>query len=147
MGRMRRRLEKAALVSGMVLATLNVWTGAPLLALWVGSRATGSGSISMVAVLLVVVTMSAVAWVLLRALAWMDVEYRALSGRDRVVHRQLPWLRSMRGERPHVAGDGRPALDVLDYVLVAVVTACVIAFEIWFFFFSTSPIDGRSGRG
>jgi len=31
--------------------------------------------------------------------------------------------------------------------LVIVVVACVLAFEVWFFFFSTSPIDQRSGRG
>lgn len=135
------------LVSGMVLTTLNVWTGAPLLGLWVGSRATGDGTISMLAILVVVVVMATAAWLLLRALAWMDVAYRQLSGHDRVVHRQLPWLRSMRGERPHVAGDGRPAMDALDYVLVGVVIVCVVAFEVWFFFFSTSPLDGRSGRG
>jgi hypothetical protein len=52
----------------------------------------------------------------------------------------------MRGERPHDPTGSGPALTALDYVLVAVVVACLIAFEVWFFFFSSSPIDQRSGR-
>jgi hypothetical protein len=32
-------------------------------------------------------------------------------------------------------------------VLVVVVTATLIAFEIWFAFLSGSPFDARSGRG
>jgi hypothetical protein len=144
---MRRRLERVALVSGMVVASVNVWTGVPLLGLWVGAQAVGdSGLISMPAVLLAVVTMGTAGLVVVRSLAWLDVRLRHLDGRDRVVHRQLPWLRSMRGERAHHPESG-PSLDALDYVLVGVVLICVAAFEVWFFFFSTSPIDGRSGRG
>jgi hypothetical protein len=35
---------------------------------------------------------------------------------------------------------------MLERILVVCVVLAVAAFEIWFFFFSTSPIDGRSGR-
>jgi hypothetical protein len=51
----------------------------------------------------------------------------------------------MRGERPHE--DARaPGLSALEVILVTSVVAVVALFEIWFFFFSTSPIDARSGR-
>jgi hypothetical protein len=79
-------------------------------------------------------------------LAILGERYERVSGIQRSVHRQLPWLRSMRGERPHDPSGSAPALTAPDYVLVVVVIACLIAFEIWFFFFSSSPIDQRSGR-
>jgi hypothetical protein len=41
----------------------------------------------------------------------------------------------------------RPSLTTLERILVVVVATAAIAFEVWFFFFSTSPIDQRSGRG
>jgi hypothetical protein len=42
---------------------------------------------------------------------------------------------------------GRPSLTALERICVGVVATACVAFEIWFFFFSTSPIDSRSGRG
>jgi hypothetical protein len=39
-----------------------------------------------------------------------------------------------------------PVLAALDYVLVVVTASPLLAFEIWCFFFSSSPIDQRSGR-
>jgi hypothetical protein len=142
----KQRLEQVALISGMTLGTINLWTGVPLLALWLGSRATGGASISMLAVLVVIVTMAAGSFAVLRALAWLDARQRRLTGRERTVRQHTPWLRSMRGERPHDTATGQSQLAALDYVLVAVVVACVVAFEVWFFFFSPSPLDQRSGR-
>jgi hypothetical protein len=52
----------------------------------------------------------------------------------------------MRGERKQYEGE-RPQVTAPERVLVIVAVAAIIAFEIWFFFFSGSPIDQRSGRG
>jgi hypothetical protein len=52
----------------------------------------------------------------------------------------------MRGERPVYPGESA-RLTAPERTLVAVVIVAVVAFEIWFFFFSGSPIDQRSGRG
>jgi len=76
----------------------------------------------------------------------MDSRQRRLTGRERGVRRHTPWLRSMSGERPHARESSQSQLAALDYVLVAVVVAGVIAFEVWFFFFSASPLDQRTGR-
>jgi hypothetical protein len=67
----RPRLERVGLIALMGVVALNIWTGAPLLGLWVGSRVAPESGISMLA---------------------------------------------------------------------------VAAFETWFFFFSGSPLDARSGR-
>ena len=143
---MSERFRRVALVAGMGCTAMNVWLGAPLVGLWVGSRLTGGAAISMGALAAFVIVTLAVALACVQLLAVLGERYERVSGVHRSVHRQLPWLRSMRGERPHDPHGSAPALTALDYVLVAVVIACLLAFEIWFFFFSSSPIDQRSGR-
>ena len=52
----------------------------------------------------------------------------------------------MRGERPVYPGESYQ-VTAPERVMVAVVIVAVAVFEVWFFFFSGSPIDQRSGRG
>ena len=52
--RLSLRAKRVALLAGMALAAVNLFTGAPLLGIWVGSRAQGdAGGLSMTAVLVV----------------------------------------------------------------------------------------------
>jgi hypothetical protein len=140
------RLQRVALVAGMALATTSIWTGAPLAGLWVGSRVAPSSGISMPAVFAVAVTIFAVAFGLIRILAALGARYDGIVGRAPSVRQHVPWLRSMRGERPHGVPGGDASLSAVDYVLVAGVVLCWLAFEYWFFFKSGSSIDQRSGR-
>jgi hypothetical protein len=143
---MKLRIERVGLVVGMALATINIWTGAPLLAIWVGSRVQGgAGTTKMSTIVVIAAVLFALSIVLIRVLAAMDEVYGRVSGRKSRVQRHLPWLRSMRGERPHEHATDK-SLSPLELVLVVSVVVCVVLFEVWFFFFSTSPIDGRSGR-
>ena len=48
---MKARLQRVGIVAAMGVVTLNIWTGAPLLGLWVGSRVAPESGISMLAVL------------------------------------------------------------------------------------------------
>jgi hypothetical protein len=140
------RLKRTGLIAAMALASTNVWTGSPLMALWVGSRVVGSsGQISMLAVAVVAVVMGAISISLIVLLGWLGDAYDRLTGRRRAVRQHLPWLRSMRGERPHEQPEGvRPS--PLEMIVAGTVIVAVALFEIWFFFFSGSPIDQRSGR-
>src|SRR4051812_46522549 len=98
---MVKRLERVALVAAMVLATLNVFTGAPILGLWVGAHIVGdNGQITMLAVFGVTVVMFAAAYAMIVLLAWLGGVDDRLSGRSATVRRHTPWLRSMSGERP-----------------------------------------------
>jgi hypothetical protein len=130
----------------MVLVALNIWTGSPLLALWIGSRVQGSGPPSMGAVFVVAVAIAIFSLILGQVLARLGGAYDGLTGQTATVHQHVPWLRSMRGERPVYPGE-QATITGLERVLVIVVVIAALAFEIWFFFFSTSPIDQRSGRG
>jgi hypothetical protein len=140
------RLKRIGLVCLMVLLTVNVWTGGPLLALWIGSRVQASGPPSMLAVGVAAVSLGVVSYLLVKLLAWVDVVYSRVAGRPATVNRHLPWLRSMRGERPHEKKRARE-LSPLEVILIGAVVLVAVLFEIWFFFYSGSPIDQRSGRG
>jgi hypothetical protein len=129
----------------MALTSLNVWTGSPLLGLWVGSRVQGSGPPTMGAIAAVTITIAAVSAALLRLLNRINDAYDKVTGRQRR-KRQSPWLRSLRGEREDLHDPERDRLSAVERVAVGMVLLVVLAFEVWFFFFSSSPIDQRSGR-
>ena len=143
---MGSRARVVGLRMAMLLVAVNVWTGSPLAALWVGSRVARSGPPQMGPIFVVVVALAVFSAALMWLLARLDFAYRRLTGQEQHVQRHVAWLRSMRGERPQYPG-ADVNITALEKTLVAVVVAAVLAFEIWFFFFSTSPIDQRSGRG
>src|SRR6059058_4031778 len=116
----RPRAARVALVALMALATLNLWTGGPLLALWIGSRVQAEGPPSMLAVGVAAISLGVVSYVLVRLLARLDAAYGRMAGRTMTVGRHVPWLRSMRGERPH---EQRHVADLsaLELILVTMV--------------------------
>ena len=126
----------------MGVVTLNIWTGAPLLGLWVGSRVAPESGISMLAVLVVIVVIGVAVWLLMQALGYLQAAYAETSGRP-TARRQTTWLRPMSGERAHGKGAVAPPLNAADYVVVSVVVLAIAAFEVWFFFFAGSSL--RSG--
>ena len=141
------RLKRSLLLAAMAATALNVWTGSPLAALWVGSRVQGSSQQpTMGPVAVVAISMGAFSFLLLRLLRWLGGIYDSATGRRPAVREHVPWLRSLRGERPHEAGS-EYALSALDIVLCLTVIVVIAVFEYWFFFLSTSSIDQRSGRG
>ena len=140
-----RAVKRLGLLSLMSLASVNVWTGSPLMALWVGSRVYTAGASAMAAFAAVGATMLAISIALVLVLGRLGATYDQLVGRKPTTRRHTPWLRSMRGERPHEVG-GEYRLTALEKVLVVTVVLAVAVFEVWFFFYSGSPIDQRSGR-
>jgi hypothetical protein len=114
-------------------------------ALWVGSHTQGQGPPTMTAAFVVIVVLLAVSMALVRLIAVLQESYRKQAGDALHVRAHTPWLRSMRGERPVYAGESA-RVTAPERVMVVVVIAAVVAFEIWFFFFSGSPFDQRTGR-
>jgi hypothetical protein len=134
------RLRRIGLQVGMALAAINIWTGAPLLAVWVGSRVSSSAtSVTMAPVLLVVVVLFATCLGLIYVLSWTSARYDALTGRPQSVKRHVSWLRSVRGERVNWERE-RDAITPLERMLVIMVVLAFLAFEAWFFIASPSPI-------
>src|SRR3954447_10759924 len=93
-------LKKVGLVAASALCTINLWTGAPLFAVWVGSKVQGNlNNISMTALFSVVGVLAGTVCLLAYLLAWLTTRYDELSGRPAVARETSPWLRSMREER------------------------------------------------
>jgi cell division protein FtsL len=73
------------------------------------------------------------------ALGRLSAAYDELSGRPQAERRTSPWLRSMRGEREEFARK-RQGISGVERVVVISVVAAALVFEVWFFFFSGSPL-------
>ena len=129
--------KRLLLVAAMALASVNLFTGAPLLAIWVGAQVQGeSGGLSMTAVLAVVVVLALLCAALVWALNRMGAAHDALIGRP-ATRRQTTWM------RPFNSGSARAqetGLRALDKVLVGAVVLAGLAFETWFFFFAGSSL-------
>jgi hypothetical protein len=93
----------------------------------------------MSSVLLVVLTLFAGCLGLIYALGWASSKYDAITGRPQHVKRHVPWLRSMRDERVDWERE-KTEITAMERMLVITVVLAVIAFEIWFFVASPSPI-------
>ena len=137
------RLQRIGLVAGSALCAINIWTGAPLLAVWVGSKlqkdATG---LSMTAIFAVIVVLAVMVGLLAWALAWLNGRYDEATGRPEKARYTSPWLRSMRGER-EVDLRKRTGVTAIEKVAIISVVGAVLAFEIWFFFFAGSSLPNQ----
>ncbi|HST56413.1 MAG TPA: hypothetical protein VLJ42_11060 [Solirubrobacteraceae bacterium] len=136
-----QRFERVGLVSASALVALNIWTGCPLLALWIGSRLVGGDGLSMGAVFVVVIALSALELAMTIALTWMSTRYDERIARRFDQRRSSPWLRSMRGEREELI-KGRLGVTPIEWVMMISVALAVITLETWFFFFAGSPLVG-----
>ena len=96
----------------MAFLALNVWTGSPLLAVWLGSKVQGEESQpSMGAYAVVIFSLIAFSWGLYQLLKLVMGAYQDATGTRPTVRTHAPWLRSMRGERVDTAA-ARPASPV-----------------------------------
>ncbi len=129
----------------MAVVAVNVWTGSPIAALWIGSQLQGAGPPKMSTVAAMVVAMAAFSFGLVRLLTVLGSCHDRLTGLTPQVQAHAPWLRSMRGERPLYPGE-KVQITSLERILVVMVVLAVLAFQIWFLFYSGSPFDQRSGR-
>jgi hypothetical protein len=117
--------------------TANIWTGCPLLALWVGSSVVGQHALSMAAVGVVVIVLAVLEFVMVLVLTWLNNVYAAISGQPSG-ERRATWLRSMRAEAEgHVSQ--RVGVTALERIVMINVYLAVIALVIWYFFFAGPP--------
>jgi hypothetical protein len=136
---MTRYLQRLGLLTLSALATVNLWTGGPLLAIWIGSRIQGGTTqLKMESVFGIIVILGLISWALLRVLAWSRAKYDEVSGKEATTRRS-PWLRSMRGERDDDVHASQP-MNAVDKVVMIGVVLAILAFEVWFFFFSGSSL-------
>ncbi|MGH2956484.1 MAG: hypothetical protein ACRDL6_05765 [Solirubrobacterales bacterium] len=133
-------LKKIGLVAASALCSINIWTGAPLLAVWVGSQLQkDSTSLSMTAVFSVIVVLAAMVFTLAWLLSLLNAAYDDLTGRPEEARRTSPWLRSMRDE-PEADVRRKYGISAVERVVVVTVVVAVLVFEVWFFFIAGSSL-------
>lgn len=141
-------VERVVLATVAAIISVNVWSGLPLLGLWVGSRAAHGSALSMRGIVVALATLAALMVVALATLAWISDRYDHLTGRDQGPRQPAPWNRSMRADRDEVLRIRRRTNGIERIVVFAVVVG-VLAFEGWFFVFagnSFSPVSVLRGH-
>ena len=140
----RLNVKKTGLAIAATLVSVNMWTGAPVLALWVGSRAVSSPGLTLGAFWVVLAVLAAVEGILVVVLTLLHAAYDELTGRPMDARRTSPWLRSMRGEREDIRRTRVPS-SALEIVVMASVVGAALAFEVWLFFFAHYLYPGGNG--
>jgi hypothetical protein len=134
----RRTLSKPAallLILLMAAGSVAMWVVVPILWLWLGSKLQKGSTPSLGPYLLILVGIPVTMVIIGKLLVRLDRLYGIVVGarpQDRV---QMPWMKSMRGER----GSTRQR-TILDLVMVVSVSIALVAFAVWFFAFAGSPV-------
>lgn len=133
-------IERTALATLTTLVSINLWTGGPLFALWVGSRIqAAAGQVSMGAVGGTIGVLIVVSLILYRILTALNRRYDQLIGRS-VKRQQTAWLRPMSGERHSLTATRPPTL--VEKIVTASVVVAFELFVVWFFFFAHYKLIG-----
>jgi hypothetical protein len=122
------------------ILSVNLWTGLPLLALWVGSQATGGELLNMTGVVAVVLALAILETASVIALTRISAGYDRVTGRPAPVRQPPPGLLSMSASKAQPAG--RREINAIEAIVIAVVVVAFMAFEVWFFFLATTSPMG-----
>ena len=125
----------AALVLLMPAGCLFLWVGIPIGWLWIGSQLVSSSQPSMGPYAVVAIGIVASVVIDAMILSRLNQTYQRVTGTDGQVRLQLPWMKSMRGERE----SGR-STSVLDIILVGSVTLAGLTMFLWWIFLAGSPL-------
>ena len=132
---MARKPIAILLVLLMAVGSVFLWIGIPVGWVWIASRTVKTSQPSFGPYLLVLVATPFSMWLCGKFLFRLNDLYGRLTGQSYEVRTQLPWHKSMRGER----SSNRPT-TVLDLVMIISVSVALTAFGIWFFFFAGSSL-------
>ena len=125
----------AFIVLLMAIGSVVLWIGIPIGWLWIASHVTKTSAPTLGPYLLVLIAMPVSMWIVGKLLFRLNGVYSRLTGRTAEVRVQLPWHRSLRGDREV---SRKPT--VLEVVMITSVSIALVAFGIWFFFFAGSSI-------
>ena len=130
-----KKAAAVVLILAMSVAALLLWVGIPIGWLWIGSQLVSSSQPSMGPYAVVAIGIIASVVIDAMILSRLNRTYQRVTETDGQVRLQLPWMKSMRGERD----SGRPR-SVLDVVMVWSVALALLCFGVWFFAFAGSSL-------
>ena len=127
------------LIALMAVGSVVMWLGVPLGLIYGASRLADTSAPTLGPYLLVFIGLPIGMAVMAKLLGYLDRVHQSYTrtGDDRP--QQAPWMRSMRGEREDYMRK-RHGTSAIERVVVYSVSAAVLVFNVWFFFFSGSPM-------
>jgi hypothetical protein len=132
---MPRRLLGALLILLMAVGSVVLWIGIPVGWLYLVSQLVDCSQPSMGPYVLVLVGIPATMIAMGKVLAMLDRAYGRVTRAAPQARAQMPWHRSLRGDRSPAR-----AHSVLDVVMVASVALAVVCFAVWFVRFAGSSL-------
>src|SRR5262245_22320145 len=121
--------KRIALAAATAFIAVNIWTGVPLLALWIGSHAVGQTTLSMTAVMIGIGVLIAMDLTMGALLLRLNRAYRRLVGAPEGQDRAA-WLRSLSGEGEEEVED-RVGVTLIERIVLICVYAAMGAFAVW----------------
>ena len=134
---MGKKAAATVLIVAMSIAALFLWVGIPIGWLWIGSQLVSSSQPSMGPYAVVAIGIVASVVIDAMILSRLNRTYMRVTQTDGQVRIQLPWMKSMRGER-----DSGRETSVLDIILVGSVTLAGLTMLLWWVFLAGSPLPG-----
>jgi multisubunit Na+/H+ antiporter MnhB subunit len=135
MGTLSRKAAATLIVILMAFAAMFLWVGIPLGWLWIGSQLVDSSQPSMGPYMVVVVGIIASVVIDALLISRLNREYERVTGSHGRVRMQVPWMKSMRGER-----EKPREISVLDAIMIGTVTLAGLCALLWFIFLAGSPL-------
>ena len=134
----RTLAEKPAaifLIVVMALGSVALWLVIPLAWIYLASHIVKSTQPTLGPYLMILFGVPISMFIVGKLLYRLNGVYEHMTGQDSEVRVQLPWHRSMRGERAP-----QRRTTVLELVMICSVTFALLAFGVWFFFFAGSSL-------
>ena len=131
-------IEKPAaifLVGLMAVGSVGLWLVIPVGWIWGVSQAVDTTQPTLGPYLLILFGVPITMFIAGKLLYRLNGVYERVTGQESEVRVQLPWHRSMRGERAP-----QRRTTVLEVVMIISVSLALVAFGIWFFFFAGSSL-------
>jgi hypothetical protein len=123
------------LILTMICGGILLWLGIPLVWLWIASQLTSGTQPTIGPYMLIAFAIPLSMVVMAKILRRVDGLHSRITGRQLTVRVQLPWLKSMRGERQ----TERPT-TALDVIMLGTATVALIAMVVWFLGFAGNPL-------
>lgn len=124
--------RRVVMSAATALLSINLWTGSPLLSLWLGSRVAEGKTPSFTPILVVIASLAVMTLAIWIALAWLEERYRSVVGLPPRESR-MTWLRAFNAQREPVR---HVPTSAPERVVMVVVYVAVIAFVTWWLFFA-----------
>ena len=125
------------LVLLMALGSVFLWLCIPVGWIWIASHVVKTTQPTLGPYLLILVGVPLSMFIVGKLLYRLNHVYERLTGHTSEMKMQLPWHRSLRGER-----STRRRTTVLELVMIWSVSVALVCFGIWFFLFAHARLPG-----